>query len=127
MANTTEVTKELYFKICDFLEEMYGDLVKVEDYPIMWAKILHCISSGNYILTLDNSGEVLTYQGWFIDGDTIWIEDNCTKEKKVGIFSLIKALKSRYINKGFKYVKYYHRCQNLVTWNIERYTKHESL
>ena len=127
MANTTEVTKDIYFKICDFLEEMYGDLVKVEDYPLMWDKVLQCISLRNYILTLDDDGEILTYQGWFTDKDTIWIEDNCTKDKKNGVKNLINHLKIRYRNKDFKYVKYYHRCHNLVTWNIESYIKHESL
>ena len=127
MANTTEVTKELYFKICDFLEEMYGDLVKVEDYPLMWDKVLQCISLGNYILTLDNDGEILTYQGWFEDGDTIWIEDCCTINKKVAIKNLINEIKLRYRNKGFKFVSYLKRCTKPVTFNIERYIKHESL
>lgn len=127
MANTTEVTKELYFKICDFLEEMYGDKVKPEDYPLMYNKILQCISNNNYILDVDKEGNVITYQGWFIKGDTIWIEDCCTINKKVAIKNLINELKLRYRNKGFKFVSYLKRCTKPVTFNIERYTKHESL
>lgn len=126
MANTTEVTKEIFFKICDFLEKMYGDRIKKIEYLQMWEKVLQCINNNNYILSLDNQGNIITYAGWYTFGDTIWIEDCCILDKKDSMKNLIKELKQRYRNKGFKYIKYLHRCEKLVTLNIERYTKHES-
>lgn len=120
------ITKEIFFKICDFLENMYGDKVKPEDYHLMYDKILQCISNNNYILDIDKDDNVITYQGWFIKGNTIWIEDCCTINKKIAIKNLINELKLRYRNKGFKFVSYLKRCVKPVTFNIERYTKHES-
>lgn len=123
---SNKITKDVFFKICDFMEELYGDKVKPEDYPFMYDKILQCISNNNYILDIDKYGNVITYQGWFIKGNTIWIEDCCTINKKVAIKNLINELKLRYRNKGFKFVSYLKRCVKPVTFNIERYTKHES-